>query len=208
MAIETKGSIMVRVSRPSCHTLPRPALRLPLLAVDKLTSGPALHEELRKATGQRTVPYVYIGGRLVGGCDATKALIASGEFDKLLGGGAGAGANGVGGGSGGIDHAALQVRLERLRRWLLCCCTSRLPLSMLPGDCPVPSCQPDTRLKATSYLAEPPLLCLPAFLPAGCRLSPGFLCPRRLRLCGGSHSPRCAALHPGPSAEENHERLL
>jgi glutaredoxin-related protein len=32
------------------------------------------------------VPYVYIGGRLVGGCDATKALIASGEFDKLTGG--------------------------------------------------------------------------------------------------------------------------
>ena len=32
-----------------------------------------------------TQPYVYIGGALVGGCDATKALIASGEFDKLLG---------------------------------------------------------------------------------------------------------------------------
>ena len=45
-----------------------------------------IHEELKKATGQRTVPYVYIGGRLVGGCDATKALIASGEFDKLTGG--------------------------------------------------------------------------------------------------------------------------
>jgi glutaredoxin-related protein len=29
---------------------------------------------------------VYIGGRLVGGCDATKVLIASGEFDKLTGG--------------------------------------------------------------------------------------------------------------------------
>jgi hypothetical protein len=33
--------------------------------------------------------YVYIGGRLVGGCDATKALIASGEFDALLGCGTG-----------------------------------------------------------------------------------------------------------------------
>ena len=33
--------------------------------------------------------YVYINGRLVGGCDATKALIASGEFDTLLGGGGG-----------------------------------------------------------------------------------------------------------------------
>lgn len=30
--------------------------------------------------------YVYINGALVGGCDATKALIASGEFDKMVGG--------------------------------------------------------------------------------------------------------------------------
>lgn len=52
-----------------------------------------LHEELKRSTGQRTVPYVYINGALVGGCDATKALIASGEFDKRVGGAAaGAGA--------------------------------------------------------------------------------------------------------------------
>ena len=33
-----------------------------------------------------TCSYVYINGALVGGCDATKALIASGEFDKMVGG--------------------------------------------------------------------------------------------------------------------------
>ena len=45
-----------------------------------------MHEELKASTGQRTVPYVYVDGRLLGGCDATKASIAAGEFEKLLGG--------------------------------------------------------------------------------------------------------------------------
>ena len=31
------------------------------------------------------MPYVFAGGELLGGCDATKALIASGEFDKRVG---------------------------------------------------------------------------------------------------------------------------
>lgn len=46
---------------------------------------PALHEALRARTGQRTVPYVFVHSRLLGGCDATKASVASGEFDKLVG---------------------------------------------------------------------------------------------------------------------------
>jgi len=46
----------------------------------------SVHEVLKGMTNQRTVPYVYINGMLVGGCDATKAIIASGEFDRLLGG--------------------------------------------------------------------------------------------------------------------------
>ncbi|EFN53827.1 hypothetical protein CHLNCDRAFT_15071, partial [Chlorella variabilis] len=52
--------------------------------LDQLTSGAELQEELKKATGQRTVPYVWVAGKLLGGCDDTKALIASGEFDKLI----------------------------------------------------------------------------------------------------------------------------
>lgn len=50
--------------------------------------GPKVHEALKTMTAQRTVPYVFINGDLVGGCDATKALIASGDIDKLLGAGA------------------------------------------------------------------------------------------------------------------------
>ncbi len=73
--------------------------------MDHLPNGAELHNSLKEATGQKTVPYVYVSGQLVGGCDATKALIASGEFDKKLG--AGAGTKAAGG-----DVAALQVGVK------------------------------------------------------------------------------------------------
>ncbi len=40
---------------------------------------------LTEATGQRTVPQIFIGGRSVGGCDDLHALDRSGELDRLLG---------------------------------------------------------------------------------------------------------------------------
>ena len=48
-------------------------------------AGPAVLEHLRELTGQRTVPFVYINGTLIGGCNDTKQLIESGEFDMLVG---------------------------------------------------------------------------------------------------------------------------
>ena len=52
---------------------------------------------------------VYVGGKLVGGCDATKALIAYGKFDALLGeaGGApgGGGAKAAAGGASSLATA-------------------------------------------------------------------------------------------------------
>lgn len=48
-------------------------------------AGPAVLEHLRETTGQKTVPFVYINGSLIGGCNDTKALIESGEFDMLVG---------------------------------------------------------------------------------------------------------------------------
>jgi hypothetical protein len=69
-----------------------------------------VHERLKEATGQKTVPYVYINGVMVGGCDATKALIASGEFYNKLGQ-----ADGADGGAGGavvdISMAATRVKM-------------------------------------------------------------------------------------------------
>lgn len=40
---------------------------------------------LVEATGQRTVPQIFIDGRSVGGSDDLHALDRSGELDKLLG---------------------------------------------------------------------------------------------------------------------------
>ena len=53
-------------------------------------AGPAVLEHLRELTGQRTVPFVYINGTLIGGCNDTKQLIESGDFDMLVGDDAGA----------------------------------------------------------------------------------------------------------------------
>jgi len=51
---------------------------------DSITQA-STHEALKNLTGQRTLPYVYVNGKLVGGCDATKEIITTGEFDKMLG---------------------------------------------------------------------------------------------------------------------------
>lgn len=41
-------------------------------------------QALKDRTGLRTVPQVFIGDKLIGGCDDTLALDASGELDRLL----------------------------------------------------------------------------------------------------------------------------
>ena len=39
---------------------------------------------LVQATGQRTVPQIFIGGKSIGGCDEMLALDRQGELDSLL----------------------------------------------------------------------------------------------------------------------------
>jgi len=53
-------------------------------------AGPAVLQHLQQLTGQRTVPFVYINGTLIGGCNDTKQLIESGDFDMLVGDDSGA----------------------------------------------------------------------------------------------------------------------
>ena len=43
-----------------------------------------VHNALKEITKQHTVPYVYVNGKFLGGCDDTKALIASGDFSKFV----------------------------------------------------------------------------------------------------------------------------
>jgi glutaredoxin 3 len=47
----------------------------------------ALLEEMIAASGRRTVPQIFIGGRSIGGYEDLRALDRSGELDTLLGGG-------------------------------------------------------------------------------------------------------------------------
>lgn len=44
----------------------------------------ALFEELKKRTGLRTVPQIFVGDQLIGGFTDLKAMDDSGKFDGLL----------------------------------------------------------------------------------------------------------------------------
>lgn len=43
-----------------------------------------IRTELRKMTGSRTVPQIFINGQTIGGCDDLFALEKAGKLDKLL----------------------------------------------------------------------------------------------------------------------------
>lgn len=58
--------------------------KVPFTEID-VTHDDAKREWLTEATGQRTVPQIFIDGRSIGGSDDLHALDRSGELDKLLG---------------------------------------------------------------------------------------------------------------------------
>jgi glutaredoxin 3 len=47
-------------------------------------SGDELRIWLVEATGSKTVPQVFVGGRLVGGFDEVRALDRSGDLDRIV----------------------------------------------------------------------------------------------------------------------------
>ena len=49
-----------------------------------VSNDDAKREWLVEATGQRTVPQIFINGRSVGGCDELHALERAGRLDPLL----------------------------------------------------------------------------------------------------------------------------
>jgi glutaredoxin 3 len=57
---------------------------VPFEAID-VEDDPEKRAWLAKATGQRTVPQIFIDGRSIGGCDDMHALDRTGELDRLLG---------------------------------------------------------------------------------------------------------------------------
>lgn len=97
--LSEKCSVIVfgRSTCPFCIEVTRTMTELGIpfkyITMDTIENGSGVHDYIKSFTGQKTVPAVFINGELLGGCDATKAAIASGEFDRRLG----AQPNGVGG---------------------------------------------------------------------------------------------------------------
>ena len=48
-----------------------------------MDGGDALHQALKKISGQNTVPNSYVGGQHLGGCDDTKAAATSGKLKQM-----------------------------------------------------------------------------------------------------------------------------
>ena len=55
-----------------------------VMELDVVKDGAEIQAALLEMTGQKTVPSIFVNGQHVGGCDATLAAIASGEFQKML----------------------------------------------------------------------------------------------------------------------------
>jgi len=54
------------------------------LELDEIDEGPDVQDALADITGIRTVPQVFVGGKLIGGCDDTRASLSAGELQKLV----------------------------------------------------------------------------------------------------------------------------
>lgn len=50
-----------------------------------ITSDPGKEAEMRRRSGRQTVPEIFAGGELIGGCDDLFALEERGELDRRLG---------------------------------------------------------------------------------------------------------------------------
>lgn len=57
---------------------------LDIIELDKVDDSEAILEYLKKITGARSVPRVFIGGKSIGGNDDTQALASSGKMGPLL----------------------------------------------------------------------------------------------------------------------------
>eukprot|EP01059_Diplonema_ambulator_P034017 TRINITY_DN742_c1_g1_i1.p3 TRINITY_DN742_c1_g1~~TRINITY_DN742_c1_g1_i1.p3 ORF type:complete len:107 (+),score=47.96 TRINITY_DN742_c1_g1_i1:508-828(+) len=55
-----------------------------VVELDNISGGDAIHAQLKKISGQSSVPNVFIGDKHVGGCDDTHALHRSGKLEALV----------------------------------------------------------------------------------------------------------------------------
>ena len=52
--------------------------------LEELENGDAIQDHIKELTGSRSVPKVYIGGELVGGCDDTMALFNKQTLEPMM----------------------------------------------------------------------------------------------------------------------------
>jgi glutaredoxin 3 len=80
----SKIMIFSKTSCPYCKKAKEAISQLtPLFSVvelDVIKDGAQMQAALLEMTGQKTVPNIFVGGKHVGGCDATLDAIASGQF--------------------------------------------------------------------------------------------------------------------------------
>ena len=62
---------------------PTPPGRWLFIAVDILPD-PRIREQLSAHSGWPTIPQLFVGGELVGGCDIVEELAAQGQLDGIL----------------------------------------------------------------------------------------------------------------------------
>ena len=55
-----------------------------VVELDDLADGDRVQDALQSITGIRTVPQVFIGGKIIGGCDDTLAQEASGALAGMI----------------------------------------------------------------------------------------------------------------------------
>eukprot|EP00252_Welwitschia_mirabilis_P012576 TRINITY_DN2771_c0_g1_i1.p1 TRINITY_DN2771_c0_g1~~TRINITY_DN2771_c0_g1_i1.p1 ORF type:complete len:119 (-),score=31.16 TRINITY_DN2771_c0_g1_i1:141-497(-) len=58
--------------------------KMKVIELDTESDGAEIQSALLEWSGQRTVPNVFIGGKHIGGCDATLAKHNSGQLEPLL----------------------------------------------------------------------------------------------------------------------------
>jgi monothiol glutaredoxin len=59
------------------------AMNVPYVGVDAI-EDPRFRQILSAHTQWPTLPQVFVGGKLIGGCDIVREMKASGEFDKVV----------------------------------------------------------------------------------------------------------------------------
>lgn len=79
----TSAELWTRTTCPYCKRAKALLDELGVPYTEHVTQfGDAEHQKMIDKTGQRTVPYIFLDGKFIGGCDDLFALYANGDLQK------------------------------------------------------------------------------------------------------------------------------